>query len=128
MRLGMRQCSLRLVYYQCEARDLRLDWYGAFWRWCEALWLSNREGAEFLIADFFARIEGLRARPRPDLDWFELLARCEESHSEAMCAAIRNRDVKALMTRLPHAISAYHELLAAARSRLPGADSVRDVA
>lgn len=121
IRLGMRRCSLRHVYYQCEERDLRLDYYGAHWRWVEALFMAHREGAELLVEDFLARFDDLRARRRPGLDWYELVARCEETHSAAMRDAIRNRDVTALAARLPTAISAYRELFAEARSRVAAA-------
>ena len=87
-KLGMRRCSLRLVYYQCSPRDLRLDWYGVFWRWCEALWLANREGAEFLFEDLFARICALRSSaPTTPLDLDSHLAMCEREHSDIIRAA-----------------------------------------
>jgi nucleotide-binding universal stress UspA family protein len=118
IRLGMRRCSLRLVYYQCEARDLHLDYYGALWRWVEALFMANREGAELLVEDFRARFDDLRARRPSEFGWFELVARCEEAHSSVMRDAIRNRDVNSVVARLTPAISAYQELLTTARSRL----------
>jgi AcrR family transcriptional regulator len=128
IQLGMRQCSLRTVYYQCELRELRLDWYGGFYRWVEALYLANRQGAEFLIEDVLARFESLRASRPPAFDWHELVARCEEAHSQSMLAVIRNQDIGTLAPCLTNAVAAHRDLLSAARARLEETAAVRRVA
>ena len=64
-RLGMRQCSARLVQYQFKPRPTRPDWYGAFWRWFRAIWVAHRAGAEFLFEDFCAKVSALRDADLP---------------------------------------------------------------
>lgn len=118
--LGKR-CSLRWIYYQCEApRDVRrLDPYGAFWRFFQALWHANRQGAEFLFEDFRARVSALRHTPS-DLcraDWYEELATCETEHSEALQAAIRFRNPAAIKKEISEAIAAYRRLLTIVEAR-----------
>lgn len=112
--LGMRRCSLQLVYRQCEASAFRLDWYKCFRRWFEALWLANRGGAEFLFENFRAWFEGLRmdAAGCGAGEWYESLARCEREHSEAVQAAILNHDAALIRRELTEAIAAMREQLA----------------
>jgi hypothetical protein len=113
--LGKR-CSLRWIYYQCQpSQDVRrLDVYGAFWRFFQALWRANRTGAELLFEDFRARVQALR-HSTADLcraDWYESLAELEQEHSEALQAAIRNHDLAAIKKEIGEAIAAYRRLLA----------------
>jgi hypothetical protein len=90
-RLGMKQCSERLVQYQFKPGAARHDWYGLFWRWWRALWIAHRAGAEFLFEDFCARVsavrdaEGLRATSLG-----EQLDRCEYQHYRFAAAAARS--------------------------------------
>ncbi|HEV2704943.1 MAG TPA: hypothetical protein VGV59_03405 [Pyrinomonadaceae bacterium] len=117
--LGKR-CSVRWVNLQCEAPvDVkRVNYYEAFLRWFEALWLARREGAEFLFEDFCARVEALRAGDRHDpTDWYEQLARCEEEHCQAIKAAILNRDMAAIRRELAEDIAAKRRLLAMHEAR-----------
>ncbi|MET0625728.1 MAG: hypothetical protein ABW250_22525 [Pyrinomonadaceae bacterium] len=111
--LGMRRCSLRLVHYQAEPRPLRLDWYGLYWRWLRALHLANPDGADFLFEDLRSRFTALR-----DGDclsracWYEQLAECEREHSEAIRAAILDRDPRLIRKEIAEAISALRRQLA----------------
>jgi hypothetical protein len=112
--------SLRWVYRQCEpSTDVkRLDFYGAFWRWFLAIWHANRQGAEFLFEDFRSRVLALREQDElRESDWYKEVARCESEHSEAIQAAILNRDDAALRKELPEAIAAYRKLLAIVEAR-----------
>jgi hypothetical protein len=113
LRLGMQRCSLRLVHYQAEARPLRLDWYGLYWRWLRALHLANPQGAEFLFEDLRSRFTALREGG--DLAcacWYEQLAECEREHSEAIRAAILDRDPRLIRKEIAEAISALRRQLA----------------
>lgn len=113
LKLGMRRCSDRLVRYQCEQTPLRADWYALFWRWFRALWVANREGAEFLYEDFSARVESLRrADTPPTCCWLEQVAKCEQEHSEALRAAILAGDQAAIRSEVSDAIREYRQLLA----------------
>lgn len=122
IRLGMQRCSLQTVYNQCLARLLRLDWYGTFWRWFEALWMAHRPGAEFLFEDFRARVLALRARDdtTATTDWYAQVAVCAHEHSEALEAAILNRDAAAIRRELAESIAAQRRLLAALEARAHG--------
>lgn len=119
-RLGKR-CSVRWVNRQCEPSVdvVRPDYYGAFWRWFEALWLAHRPGAEFLFEDFRARVLALRARDDAPAatDWFEQVAVCAREHSEALQAAIRNHDPAAIRRELAESIAAQRRLLATLEAR-----------
>ena len=115
-RLGMRRCSLRLVYYQTEPRDgLRLDWYGVFWRWFEALWMAHRAGAEFLLDDFLARVAELREVERGAAEsrccWRTQVVRCETESSDIVKAAVLN-DLERLKRETVEAIGEQRRLLA----------------
>jgi hypothetical protein len=125
LKLGMLRCSLQLVYRQCEAESLRPSWYCLCVRWFAALFMANREGAEFLFEDFRARFEALRARaaPPPAPGWFDQLARCERAHSEAVCAALSG-DESAVRARVADDIREKRSLLAALERR-PRANAVR---
>jgi hypothetical protein len=113
LRLGMRRCSLRLVHYQTEARPLRLDWYGLYWRWLRALHLANPSGAEFLFEDLRARYSALREGDQlARACWYEQLAECEREHSEAIRAAILDRDPRLIRKEISEAISALRRQLA----------------
>ena len=112
LRLGMRRCSVRLVRYQCEDRQLRLDWYGLFWRWFRALWTAHRSGAEFLFEDFCSRVEALRREGDHPGDWYEQIATCAREHGEALQAAIQRRDPQAIRRELVESIEAERRLLA----------------
>jgi hypothetical protein len=112
--------SVRWVYRQTEApRDVaKLDFYGAFWRWYHALWLANRQGADFLIEDLLSRARALRDFDSlTAADWYEAVADCEGEHSEAVRAAILNRDAAAIKKELSEAITAYRRLLAMVEAR-----------
>ena len=113
LRLGMRRCSVRLVRYQCEENTLRLDWYGLFWRWLQALWLAHRSGFDFLFEDLCARVAALRdseAPPQP-CDWYEQIATCAREHGEALQAAIQRRDPLSIRRELVESIEAERRLL-----------------
>lgn len=118
LRLGMRRCSLRLVHYQAEPRPLRLDWYGLYWRWLRALHLAHPSGADFLFEDLRSRFTALR-----DSDclvaacWYEQLAECEREHSEAIRAAILDRDPRLIRKEIAEAISALRRQLALLEAR-----------
>ena len=112
-RLGMRRCSVRLVRYQCEKNDLRADWYSLFWRWFLALWMANREGAEFLYEDFTARVAALRdADDVSATDYDRQLARCEGEHSDIIRARINGEDVTVLIQETIEAIVEKRRLVA----------------
>ena len=113
LRLGMRRCSERLVRYQCEQNPLRLDWYGLFWRWLQALWLAHRAGFDFLFEDLCARVAALRdsEAPPPACDWYEQIATCAREHGEALQAAIQRRDPAAIQRELAESIAAERRLL-----------------
>jgi hypothetical protein len=118
-RLGKR-CTLRWIYRQCQPTNetSSLDYYGSFWRWFEALWRGNRQGAEFLFEDFRSRV--LALREGDDLsaaDWYAEVALCEGEHSEAIRAAILNRDVSAIKKELSEDIAAKRRLLALVEAR-----------
>ena len=111
--LGMRRCSLRLVHYQTEPRPLRLDWYGLYWRWLRALDLANPVGADFLFEDLRARFSALRqGNELAAACWYEQLAECEREHSEALRAAILDRDPRLIRKEIAEAISALRRQLA----------------
>jgi hypothetical protein len=118
-RLGKR-CSLRWIYRQCQPPpDLSsLDYYGSFWRWFEALWRGNREGAEFLFEEFRSRVLALRERDElMSADWYSEVATCEGEHAEAIRAAILNRDVAAIKKEIAEDIAAKRRLLALVEAR-----------
>ncbi len=126
IRLGMRSCSLRLVHYQTEPRPLRLDWYGLYWRWLRALHLANPSGADFLFEDLRSRFAALRDGDRlAGACWYEQLAECEREHSEAIRAAILDRDPRLIRKEIAEAISALRRQLALLDAR-EGSES-RDV-
>ena len=111
--LGMRRCSLRLVHYQAEPRPLRLDWYGLYWRWLRALHLANPSGADFLFEDLRSRFTALREGSELACAcWYEQLAECEREHSEAIRAAILDRDPRLIRKEIAEAISALRRQLA----------------
>ena len=113
LRLGMRRCSERLVHYQCEESTLRLDWYGLYWRWLRALHLANPSGAEFLFEDLRARFSALnQGSELAAACWYEQLAECEREHSEAIRAAILDRDPRLIRKEIAEAISALRRQLA----------------
>ena len=113
LRLGMQRCSLRLVHYQAEARPLRLDWYGLYWRWLRALHLAHPSGADFLFEDLRARFTALREGDcLSGACWYEQVAECEREHSEAIRAAILDRDPRLIRKEIAEAISALRRQLA----------------
>jgi hypothetical protein len=124
LRLGMRRCSVRLVYRQGEApiRGQRVDYYSAFWRWFQALWLANRAGAEFLYEDFRARVQALRER---DLlqhdDWTATVARAVDEGADSIREAILDRDPQAIRKELVEDIAIKRRLLAMVEARSLGA-------
>ena len=126
--LGMRRCSLRLVHYQAEPRPLRLDWYGLYWRWLRALHLATPLGADFLFEDLRSRFTALREGSElARACWYEQLAECEREHSEAIRAAILDRDPRLIRKEISEAISALRRQLALLDAR-EGAESQRLVA
>lgn len=113
LRGGMRRCSVRLVHYQCEESPLRLDWYGLYWRWLRALHLANPSGADFLFEDLRSRFTALReGNELACACWYEQLAECEREHSEAIRAAILDRDPRLIRKEISEAISALRRQLA----------------
>ena len=119
-RLGMRRCSEALVERQWKppVPGISISWYCSFWRWFEALWIANRSGAEFLFEDFRSRVLALRAED--DLaaaDWYEELSNCEREHSEAVQAAILNRDYQRIKVEISEAITALRKLRAIVEAR-----------
>ena len=113
LRLGMQRCSLRLVHYQAEPRPLRLDWYGLYWRWLRALHLATPQGADFLFEDLRSRFAALREGDHlAAACWYEQLAECEREHSEAIRAAILDRDPRLIRKEIAEAISALRRQLA----------------
>ena len=113
LRLGMQRCSLRLVHYQAEPRPLRLDWYGLYWRWLRALRLANPAGADFLFEDLRARYSALGdGEQLSRACWYEQVAECEREHSEAIRAAILDRDPRLIRKEIAEAISALRRQLA----------------
>lgn len=115
LKLGMRRCSVRLVYRQTEApvKSHRLDWYTSFWRWFEALWMAHRKGAEFLYEDFCARTEALRLTEEayaenPD----DRLAECERERADLIQAALRREDPHLLIEMTKKVIVAERRYLA----------------
>jgi len=125
LRLGMRRCSLRLVHYQAEPRPLRLDWYGLYWRWLRALHLANPSGAEFLFEDLRSRFSALREGDHLSrAGWYEQLAECEREHSEAIRAAILDRDPSLIRKELAEAISAMRRQLALLEAREAAMETV----
>jgi hypothetical protein len=111
--LGMRRCSLRLVHYQAEPRPLRLDWYGLYRRWLRALHLAHPDGVDFLFEDSRSRFAALREGDRlAAACWYEQLAECEREHSEAIRAAIPDRDPRLIRKEIAEAISALRRQLA----------------
>lgn len=115
-----KHCSLRWIHYQRQpARDVkRLNIYELFWRFFQAIFLARPEGAAFLFEDFRSRYAALRARDElRAADWYAQVARCESEHSEAIQAAILDRDDAALRKELPEAIAAYRTLLAIVEAR-----------
>lgn len=130
--LGMRRCSARLVQYQFKPEELRLDWYGLFWRWFRALWIARREGAEFLFEDFCSRVASLREGSEVlDADYSYQLARCELEHSNVIRAALRGEDPSLIRSGLLESIAASRRLLAVLdaverRRHLSSPDTVSD--
>lgn len=113
LHLGMQRCSLRLVHYQAEPRPLRLDWYGLYWRWLRALHLAHPAGADFLFEDLRSRFTALSEGDcLARACWYEQLAECEREHSEAIRAAILDRDPLLIRKEIAEAISALRRQLA----------------
>lgn len=114
-KLGMRRCSLALIYRQCKApvAGQRISWYCAFWRWFQALWMANRPGAEYLLEDFLARVTALR-----ELDEFQseeeraLLAAADGEHGDIVRATFLNADVDRIMKEITEDIVIKRRLLA----------------
>lgn len=108
-------CTTRWVNLQCEAPlDVRrTDYYGAFWRWFEALFVANRDGAEFLHEDLCARVQAMR--DFEDLATGcdrEQLARCNQEHSDIISAALLDGSTAKLKREIMEAIVANRRLLA----------------
>lgn len=115
LELGMRRCSVSLVYRQAKApvKSHRLDWYSAFWRWFKALWIAHRQGAEALYEDFCARVEALRlSEEKLDIDADEQLARCESENSDIIRARMRRDNTRRLIDETEQAIVEQRRYLA----------------
>lgn len=113
-KLGKR-CSVRWVNLQCEAPlDVnRTDYYAAFWRWFEAVFVANRDGAEFLFEDFRARVQAMR--DFEDLatgDWRQQIALCQDEHSHIISAALLEGCTARLKREIKEDIAAKRRLLA----------------
>ncbi|MDQ1610310.1 MAG: hypothetical protein QOG00_241 [Pyrinomonadaceae bacterium] len=115
-----KRCSVRWINRQCEAsKDVRrTDYYGAFWLWFEAIYVANREGAEFLFEDFRARVQSLR-----DLEALAMadvptqVARCNDEHADVIRAAILGDDSERLEREIAEAIAEKRMLLAMIKAR-----------
>lgn len=117
LKLGMRRCSLTLVYRQCDPEALRPSWYCLFLRWFEALWLAHREGAELLFEHFLSFVAALRdsqeARPGDVLGALALaLDDAEREHSDIVRARFRGDDLRRLSEEIAEDIAAKRRLLA----------------
>lgn len=117
LRLGMRRCSLTLVYRQCDPEALRPSWYCLFLRWFEALWLAHREGAELVFEHFLSFVAALRdpceARPGDVLGALaHALEEAEREHSDIVRARFRGDDLRRLSEEIAEDIAAKRRLLA----------------
>jgi hypothetical protein len=114
LKLGMRRCSLQLIYRQCDAGSLRPSWLCLCVRWLTAIAMVDYESAVGLLEAMGASIEHLRpARThRRARDWFEQIAHCAREHGEALQAAIQRHDRAAIRRELAESIEAQQELLA----------------
>ena len=127
LKLGMRRCSLTLVYRQCDAGADRPSWYCLFLRWFTALWLANAQGAELLFEDFLARVAALRdsqeAR-RGDAPGRLVrdLERAEAEHSDIVRARFRGDDLRRLRREVIEDIAAKRRLVATL-TRMLGAEA-----
>jgi hypothetical protein len=115
-----KRCSVRWVNKQCEAsKDVRrTDYYAAFWLWYESIYVSNREGAEFLYEDFRARAQSLRdLEAHASADVPTQIARCNDEHSDIVRAAITGCDPVSIEREIVEAIASKQLLLAMIRAR-----------
>ena len=117
LKLGMRRCSLTLVYRQGDPDTDRPSWYCLFIRWFTALWLARREGAELLFEDFLARVAALRdqaearrgdapGRLAADLEL------AEAEHSDIVRARFRGDDLRRLRQEVIEDVAAKRRLVA----------------
>ncbi len=115
LRLGMRRCSLALVYRQTRPPEgLRLDWYSIFLRWLRALWLAHRAGAEFLLDDLHVRVAAWRERDGEGQGrdcWRAQMVRCEAEHSDVVRAALVS-DLRQMRVEAVECIAAQRQLIA----------------
>jgi hypothetical protein len=115
-----KRCSVRWVNLQCEeSRDVRrTDYYSAFWRWYESIYVSNREGAEFLYEDFRVRVQNLRDfEAHASADVPTQIARCNDEHSDIVRAAITGSDPDSIEREIVEDIASKQLLLAMIRAR-----------
>jgi hypothetical protein len=120
MRKFGKRCSVRWVNRQCEeSKDVRrTDYYSAFWRWYESIYVSNREGAEFLYEDFRARVQSLRdLEALASADVSTQIARCNDEHSDIVRAAIIGSDHDSFEREIVEDIASKQLLLAIIRAR-----------
>jgi hypothetical protein len=118
-KLGKR-CSVRWVNRQCEPpQDVaRSDYYGAFRRWFEAIFIANRDGAEFLFEDFCAFVQSMRDfEDLANADLQQQFARCEGEHSDIIRAALLSGDTGQLQREIVEDIAEKQRLLAMIRAR-----------
>ncbi len=118
-KLGKR-CSVRWVNRQCEeSPDVRrTDYYGAFRRWFEAVFIANRDGAEFLFEDFCAFVQSMRDFEDLALgDWRAQIARCEGEHSDIIRAALLDGCNERLKSEIKEDIAEKRRLLAMLEAR-----------
>jgi hypothetical protein len=115
-----KRCTPRWVNRQCEepADVRRTDYYGAFWRWYESIFVANREGADFLYEDFRARVQGLRdLEALATADVPTQIAKCEGEHSDIIRAAFLGGDTARLKREIAEDIAEKRLLLAMIEAR-----------
>jgi hypothetical protein len=118
-KLGKR-CSVRWVNRQCEPpQDVtRSNYYEAFLRWFEAVFIANRPGAEFLFEHFCAFVQSLRDfEDLASADLQHQFARCEGEHSDIIRAALLSGDTGQLQREIVEDIAEKQRLLAMIQAR-----------
>ena len=75
--------------------------------------MANPSGADFLFEDLRSRFTALREGSELACAcWYEQLAECEREHSEAIRAAILDRDPRLIRKEIAEVISALRRQLA----------------
>lgn len=116
--LGMRRCSIRLVYRQCEECDTHLNWSQLFRRWVAAVRRAHHAGADLIVNDFNGWYESLCAGEELlACDWEGAVDACVDEHGDVIKEAIRADDMEAVVRESSEAITAYRRLIAIAHAR-----------